>query len=74
MIRPRLELGTFCVLDRCDNQLRHRTVEDGEDQCGLDRAVSTTERSFGKANIEIRKTPQVTVRVPFMDTVNCLRY
>ena len=26
MIRPRLELGTFCVLDRCDNQLRHRTL------------------------------------------------
>ena len=25
MIRPRLELRTFCVLDRCDNQLRHRT-------------------------------------------------
>ena len=27
MIRPGLEPGTFCVLDRCDNQLRHRTVE-----------------------------------------------
>jgi hypothetical protein len=27
MIRPRLELRTFCVLDRCDNQLRHRTDE-----------------------------------------------
>ena len=26
VIRPRLELGTFCVLDRCDNQLRHRTA------------------------------------------------
>ena len=26
MIRPGLEPGTFCVLDRCDNQLRHRTV------------------------------------------------
>ena len=26
MIRPRLELRTFCVLDRCDNQLRHRTM------------------------------------------------
>ena len=26
MIRSRLELETFCVLDRCDNQLRHRTV------------------------------------------------
>ena len=25
VIRPRLELRTFCVLDRCDNQLRHRT-------------------------------------------------
>ena len=25
MIRPGLEPGTFCVLDRCDNQLRHRT-------------------------------------------------
>jgi hypothetical protein len=22
--RPRFELRTFCVLDRCDNQLRHR--------------------------------------------------
>jgi hypothetical protein len=22
--RPRIELRTFCVLDRCDNQLRHR--------------------------------------------------
>jgi hypothetical protein len=27
VIRPRLELRTFCVLDRCDNQLRHRTYE-----------------------------------------------
>ena len=26
MIRPGLEPGTFCVLDRCDNQLRHRTA------------------------------------------------
>ena len=26
MIRPGLEPGTFCVLDRCDNQLRHRTL------------------------------------------------
>ena len=26
MIRPGLEPGPFCVLDRCDNQLRHRTV------------------------------------------------
>ena len=27
--RPRLELRTFCVhlLDRCDNQLRHRPFE-----------------------------------------------
>ena len=25
MIRARFELATFCVLDRCDNQLRHRT-------------------------------------------------
>ena len=25
MIRPGLEPGAFCVLDRCDNQLRHRT-------------------------------------------------
>ena len=24
MSRPRIELRTFCVLDRCDNQLRHR--------------------------------------------------
>ena len=23
LTRPRLELGTFCVLDRCDNQLHH---------------------------------------------------
>ena len=29
MIRPGLEPGTFCVLDRCDNQLRHRTVFQG---------------------------------------------
>ena len=26
MVRPGLEPGTFCVLDRCDNQLRHRTL------------------------------------------------
>ena len=26
MSRPRFELRTFCVLDRCDNQLRHRPV------------------------------------------------
>ena len=26
MTQPRLELGTFCVLDRCDNQLRHRAL------------------------------------------------
>ncbi len=26
MSRPRLELSTFCVLDRCDNQLRHRPM------------------------------------------------
>ena len=25
MVRPGLEPGAFCVLDRCDNQLRHRT-------------------------------------------------
>ena len=27
--RPRIELRTFCVLDRCDNQLRHRPVQIG---------------------------------------------
>ena len=27
MIRPGLEPGAFCVLDRCDNQLRHRTLD-----------------------------------------------
>ena len=27
MVRPGLEPGTFCVLDRCDNQLRHRTSQ-----------------------------------------------
>jgi hypothetical protein len=26
MVRPGFEPGTFCVLDRCDNQLRHRTL------------------------------------------------
>ena len=26
MSRPRFELRTFCVLDRCDNQLRHRPM------------------------------------------------
>ena len=25
MVRPGFEPGAFCVLDRCDNQLRHRT-------------------------------------------------
>mgnify|MGYP007112206609 CR=1 FL=1 len=25
MIRPRIELGTFCVLSRCHDQLDHRT-------------------------------------------------
>ena len=28
MSRPRFELRTFCVLDRCDNQLRHRPMGD----------------------------------------------
>ena len=32
MIEPRLELGTFCVLDRCDNQLRHPTLLKGASQ------------------------------------------
>jgi hypothetical protein len=27
MSRPRFELRTFCVLDRCDNQLRHRPLK-----------------------------------------------
>ncbi len=27
MSRPRFELRTFCVLDRCDNQLRHRPYD-----------------------------------------------
>ena len=26
MISPRLDLGTFCVLDKCDNQLHHETI------------------------------------------------
>lgn len=39
LIRPRLELGTFCVLDRCDNQLRHRTT--GHHQ-SLDTIVTDT--------------------------------
>ncbi|CUM55387.1 unnamed protein product [Debaryomyces tyrocola] len=25
MILPRIELGTFCVLSRCHNQLDHKT-------------------------------------------------
>ena len=25
MISPRIELGTFCVLDRCGSQLHHET-------------------------------------------------
>ena len=25
VIRPRIELGTFCVLSRCHDQLDHRT-------------------------------------------------
>ena len=29
MSRPRFELRTFCVLDRCDNQLRHRPMHTG---------------------------------------------
>ena len=28
MIRPGFEPGTTCVLDRCDNQLRHPTLID----------------------------------------------
>ena len=30
MVRPGLEPGAFCVLDRCDNQLRHRTAPMGK--------------------------------------------
>jgi hypothetical protein len=30
MVRPGLEPGAFCVLDRCDNQLRHRTLSRAE--------------------------------------------
>ena len=26
MIMPRIELGTFCVLSRCHNQLDHTTI------------------------------------------------
>ena len=26
MITPRIELGTFCVLSRCHNQLDHTTI------------------------------------------------
>ncbi|CUM56556.1 unnamed protein product [Debaryomyces tyrocola] len=26
MISPRIELGTFCVLSRCHNQLDHETT------------------------------------------------
>ena len=26
MISPRIELGTFCVLSRCHNQLDHETM------------------------------------------------
>jgi hypothetical protein len=38
MVRPGFEPGTFCVLDRCDNQLRHRTASilRGEN-CPMDR-------------------------------------
>ena len=31
--RPRLELRTFCVLDRCDNQLRHRPHDNDRILC-----------------------------------------
>ena len=30
MILPRIELGTFCVLSRCHNQLDHRTIAGGK--------------------------------------------
>ena len=33
MSRPRVELRTFCVLDRCDNQLRHRPFATTIKQC-----------------------------------------
>ena len=29
MIEPRIELGTFCVLSRCHNQLDHPTICEG---------------------------------------------
>ena len=28
MISPRIELGTFCVLSRCHNQLDHETISE----------------------------------------------
>jgi hypothetical protein len=37
--RPRFELRTFCdqqMLDRCDNQLRHRPLEKAPLQCCID--------------------------------------
>jgi hypothetical protein len=35
MVRPGLEPGTFCVLDRCDNQLRHRTFNHAVNQANM---------------------------------------
>ncbi len=46
MSRPRLELRTFCVLDRCDNQLRHRP--DG----AMWRFFSMSVPLLGKENLD----------------------
>ena len=62
MIRPRLELGTFCVLDRCDNQLRHRTDRENAVPSNLkpkrvSRRVDHGRRKIGAQDGAGPKTP-----------------
>ena len=55
MSRPRFELRTFCVLDRCDNQLRHRPVivtVSAWPPSDIDRKVSTAGAGSEKLNFE----------------------
>lgn len=52
MIGPGLEPGTFCVLDRCDNQLRHPTLLKGSSQKTLlERPIQGCSRLEGEKGL-----------------------
>lgn len=58
VIRARFELATFCVLDRCDNQLRHRTDESGD--AGARRYIHLAQESLSTARRRCKWLPLLT--------------